>query len=132
MQKNPKFLCNYGGKFIPRYFDGKLRYFGGQTRVLAVDRSISFSAVITKLGEFTGEPGLCPLTLRCQLLEPDLDYALVSIVFDEDLSNLIEEYDLVSSMKILLSFRFRGFNLPLCFHLLRRRSNCESSSKLQC
>ncbi|CAN1123413.1 hypothetical protein LINPERPRIM_LOCUS3253 [Linum perenne] len=35
------------------------------------------------------------LTLRCQLLEPDLDYALVSIVSDEDLSNLIEEYDLV-------------------------------------
>ncbi|CAN1123415.1 hypothetical protein LINPERPRIM_LOCUS3253 [Linum perenne] len=91
MQKNLKFLCNYGGKFIPRYFDDKLRYFGRPTRVLAVDRSISFS----ELGEFTGEPGLYLLTLRCQLLEPDLDYALVSIVSDEDLSNLIEEYDLV-------------------------------------
>lgn len=38
-----KFLCSYGGKILPRYPDGKLRYHGGETRVLAVDRSISFS-----------------------------------------------------------------------------------------
>lgn len=38
-----KFLCSYGGKIVPRYPDGKLRYHGGETRVLSVDRSISFS-----------------------------------------------------------------------------------------
>ncbi|XP_038893337.1 uncharacterized protein LOC120082160 isoform X1 [Benincasa hispida] len=38
-----KFLCSYGGKILPRYPDGKLRYIGGETRVLAVDRSIPFS-----------------------------------------------------------------------------------------
>lgn len=38
-----KFLCSYGGKIVPRYPDGKLRYHGGETRVLAVDRSISFA-----------------------------------------------------------------------------------------
>lgn len=38
-----KFLCSYGGKILPRYPDGKLRYNGGHTRVLAVPRSISFS-----------------------------------------------------------------------------------------
>lgn len=38
-----KFLCSYGGRIIPRQTDGKLRYQGGDTRVLAVDRSISFS-----------------------------------------------------------------------------------------
>ncbi|KAF5746560.1 hypothetical protein HS088_TW06G00731 [Tripterygium wilfordii] len=38
-----KFLCSYGGKILPRYPDGKLRYLGGETRVLAVDRLISFS-----------------------------------------------------------------------------------------
>lgn len=38
-----KFLCSYGGKILPRHPDGKLRYVGGETRVLAVDRSISFS-----------------------------------------------------------------------------------------
>ncbi|BAT99483.1 hypothetical protein VIGAN_10092900 [Vigna angularis var. angularis] len=38
-----KFLCSYGGRILPRYPDGKLRYLGGHTRVLAVDRSITFS-----------------------------------------------------------------------------------------
>ncbi|URD79552.1 PB1 domain containing protein [Musa troglodytarum] len=38
-----KFLCSYGGKILPRYPDGKLRYVGGHTRLVAVDRSISFS-----------------------------------------------------------------------------------------
>ena len=38
-----KFLCSYGGKILPRYPDGKLRYVGGETRVLAVDRSVSYS-----------------------------------------------------------------------------------------
>lgn len=38
-----KFLCSYGGRILPRYPDGKLRYHGGETRVLSVDRSISFS-----------------------------------------------------------------------------------------
>lgn len=38
-----KFLCSYGGKILPRYPDGKLRYHGGETRLLAVDRSISFT-----------------------------------------------------------------------------------------
>lgn len=37
-----KFLCSYGGKILPRSTDGKLRYVGGHTRVLSVDRSISF------------------------------------------------------------------------------------------
>ncbi|KAF3967342.1 hypothetical protein CMV_008657 [Castanea mollissima] len=38
-----KFLCSYGRKILPRYTDGTLRYAGGLTRVLAVDRSISFT-----------------------------------------------------------------------------------------
>ena len=38
-----KFLCSYGGKILPRSSDGVLRYVGGLTRVLAVDRSISYA-----------------------------------------------------------------------------------------
>lgn len=38
-----KFLCSYGGKIRFRQTDGKLRYVGGLTRVLAVDRSVSYS-----------------------------------------------------------------------------------------
>ena len=39
-----KFLCSYGGKILPRYTDGTLRYAEGLTRV-AVDRSISFTGL---------------------------------------------------------------------------------------
>lgn len=121
-----KFLCSYGGKILPRYPDGKLRYIGGETRVLAADRSVPFSGLFSisvssairfysvsipipiprilscwtlrfgflcaelllKLGELYGSA----VSLRCQLPTEDLD-ALVSITCDEDLSNLIEEYD---------------------------------------
>ncbi|XP_068666794.1 RAF-like serine/threonine-protein kinase PRAF [Aristolochia californica] len=83
-----KLLCSYGGKILPRYPDGKLRYVGGETRVLAVDRSIRFSDLLVKLSELYGSP----VSLRCQLPTEDLD-ALVSITSDEDFANLIEEYD---------------------------------------
>ncbi|CAN8266415.1 unnamed protein product [Cochlearia groenlandica] len=87
-----KFLCSYGGKIVPRYPDGKLRYNGGHTRVLSFNRSVSFSELATKMTEMCGST----VAIRCQLPTEDLD-ALVSVTSDEDLSNLIEEYDLVSS-----------------------------------
>ncbi|KAL6969407.1 hypothetical protein U1Q18_029120 [Sarracenia purpurea var. burkii] len=95
-----KFLCSYGGRILPRYPDGKLRYLGGETRVLAVDRSISFSELLVKLGELCGSS----VSLRCQLPTEDLD-ALVSITSDEDLANLIEEYDRVASPTSALKIR---------------------------
>ncbi|XVE56341.1 hypothetical protein DITRI_Ditri04bG0001500 [Diplodiscus trichospermus] len=83
-----KFLCSYGGKILPRSIDGKLRYVGGFTRVLSVDRSISFTELMVKLVEFCGYS----VTLRCQLPNGDLD-TLISIKSDEDLKNIIQEYD---------------------------------------
>jgi hypothetical protein len=121
-----KLLCSYGGKILPRYTDGELRYVGGLTRVLAVDRSISFAGscffassidiyfdfvkfvsfselilflffdlfteLMVKLGEFCGYS----VNLRCQLPGGDLE-TLISISSDEDLANLVEEYDRASS-----------------------------------
>ncbi|KAE8023531.1 hypothetical protein FH972_009212 [Carpinus fangiana] len=95
-----KFLCSYGGKILPRYPDGKLRYVGGETRVLAVDRSISFAELLLKLGELCG----ASVSLRCQLPTEDLD-ALVSVTSDEDLANLIEEYDRAASPPSSLKIR---------------------------
>ncbi|GKC91399.1 putative octicosapeptide/Phox/Bem1p family protein [Tanacetum coccineum] len=102
-----KFLCSFGGKILPRYPDGNLRYHGGQTRLLSVNRSISFNELMTKLGE------LCETTvcLRCQLPTEDLD-ALVSITCDEDLNNLIEEYDRYAAQQSK-SIKIRAFlSLP--------------------
>ncbi|XP_065874858.1 RAF-like serine/threonine-protein kinase PRAF [Euphorbia lathyris] len=83
-----KFLCSYSGKIIPRPLDGKLRYVGGFTRVLAVDRSISFTELMVKLVEFCG----FSVVLRCQLPNGDME-TLISIKSEEELVFIIEEYD---------------------------------------
>lgn len=85
-----KFLCSFGGRILPRYPDGRLRYVGGETRYLSVRRSISFSDLRVKLGELCGAE---KVNLRCKLPTQDLD-ALITITSDEDLANLMEEYDL--------------------------------------
>ncbi|ESQ28143.1 hypothetical protein EUTSA_v10019187mg [Eutrema salsugineum] len=101
-----KFLCSYGGRIIPRFPDGKLRYHGGNTRVLSVPRSISFTELARKLGEICG---ITVISLRCQLPTEDLD-ALINVTSDEDLKNLMEEYDLDTTAP---SLKIRAFLTPL-------------------
>ncbi|XP_058194935.1 protein PAL OF QUIRKY-like [Rhododendron vialii] len=90
--KTVKFLYSYGGKILPRSTDGKLRYVGGLTRVLAVDRSVSFKELMEKFEELCG----LPMRLKCKLPSEDLD-VLVSITCDDDLANVMDEYDRFSS-----------------------------------
>uniref|UniRef100_A0A1J3JQ28 PB1 domain-containing protein n=1 Tax=Noccaea caerulescens TaxID=107243 RepID=A0A1J3JQ28_NOCCA len=99
-----KFLCSYGGRITPRYPDGKLRYQGGHTRVLSVSRSISFTELERKIGEICG----MKVNIRCQLPTDDLD-ALVTVSSDEDLTNLMEEYDMVTTAPLL---KIRAFLTP--------------------
>ena len=44
-----KLLCSYGGKIMPRAVDGHLKYVGGETRVIAIPRDITFSGFILVL-----------------------------------------------------------------------------------
>ncbi|KAL1222113.1 Protein PAL OF QUIRKY [Cardamine amara subsp. amara] len=90
-----KFLCSYGGRILPRSIDGKLRYVGGFTRVLSVHHPISFSELMVKLEEFCGYS----VELKCQLPDGDLE-TLISVKSDEDLTNIVEEYDRVNGGKI--------------------------------
>eukprot|EP01018_Ginkgo_biloba_P011153 Gb_12413 [translate_table: standard] len=83
-----KFLCSHGGKILPRPGDGKLRYVGGETRVVAASRSITFADFIAKMGEVCGSS----VSLKYQLPSEDLD-ALVSVTSNEDLENMLEEYE---------------------------------------
>ncbi|XP_074309925.1 RAF-like serine/threonine-protein kinase PRAF [Silene latifolia] len=110
-----KFLCSYGGKILPRYPDGKLRYQGGHTRVLSVPRSISYPELLLKMGELCGTE----VRLRCQLPTEDLD-ALITIKSDEDLGNMIEEYDRITTPSAM---KVRAFLLPL-------KSSTESPNSL--
>ncbi|KAJ0571258.1 putative PB1 domain-containing protein [Helianthus annuus] len=90
-QTTIKFLYSYAGKILPRHTDGNLRYVGGHTRVLAVDRSVTYAELIVKLWESCG----FSVNLKCKLPSEDLD-VLVSVSSDEDLAAVIEEYDRVS------------------------------------
>ncbi|PIN14879.1 hypothetical protein CDL12_12492 [Handroanthus impetiginosus] len=89
--KTIKFLYSYGGRIVPRRPDGILRYVGGYTRVLAVDRSVTFSELMVKFGESCGSS----MDLKCKLPTEDLDL-LISIKSDDELKSVIDEYDRAS------------------------------------
>ncbi|XP_047327539.1 uncharacterized protein LOC124931186 [Impatiens glandulifera] len=83
-----KFLCSFLGSILPRPQDGKLRYVGGETRIVSVSRDISYEELMIKLRELYEGAGV----LKYQQPDEDLD-ALVSVVNDDDVINMMEEYD---------------------------------------
>ncbi|PWA45174.1 PB1 domain-containing protein [Artemisia annua] len=94
--KKIKFHCSYGGEIILCKHDGKLRYSGGTHEVIAVDRRISYNELIFKLWDACVES----MKLRCKLPGEDLN-VLIEVQSDEDLNNVVEEYDAYgNSMKI--------------------------------
>ena len=49
-----RFMCSFGGKILPRPHDNQLRYVGGDTRIFAVNRCVTFSALLIKLSKLSG------------------------------------------------------------------------------
>ncbi|KAJ8768860.1 hypothetical protein K2173_023855 [Erythroxylum novogranatense] len=84
-----KFMCSYGGKIHPRPHDNQLSYVGGETKILAVDRSTKFSIMISKLAALCGDSDV---SFKYQLPGEDLD-ALISVTNDDDLEHMMHEYD---------------------------------------
>nr|VDD30543.1 unnamed protein product [Brassica oleracea] len=92
-----RLMCSYNGHILPRPQDKSLCYMGGDTRIIALDRTSSLSSLITRLSNtlLNGRS----FTLKYQLPSEDLD-SLISVTTDEDLDNMIEEYDrTISSAK---------------------------------
>ncbi|MCO5582649.1 hypothetical protein L7F22_036547 [Adiantum nelumboides] len=87
-----KFMCSSAGKILPRPSDMKLRYVGGETRMVSLSRYIQYEAFYGKMVELYGSD----IILKYQLPEEDLD-ALVSVLSDEDLENMMEECDRLSA-----------------------------------
>ncbi|KAL7093161.1 hypothetical protein ACP275_11G025800 [Erythranthe tilingii] len=87
-----KFLCSFSGSILPRPQDGKLRYVGGETRIVSVQRDITYEDLMGKMRELY--EGVT--VLKYQQPDEDLD-ALVSIVNDDDVTNMMEEYDKLGS-----------------------------------
>ncbi|ONK61176.1 uncharacterized protein A4U43_C08F27010 [Asparagus officinalis] len=84
--KKMKVLCSFGGKILPRPSDSKLRYVGGDTRIIRISRDITWQELIQKTLAVYNQPH----TIKYQLPGEDLD-ALVSVSCDEDLQNMMEE-----------------------------------------
>ncbi|KAE8718778.1 Serine/threonine protein kinase, putative isoform 3 [Hibiscus syriacus] len=83
-----KFLCSFLGSILPRPQDGKLRYVGGETRIASLPRDISYEELMIKMRELYDEA----VVLKYQQPDEDLD-ALVSVVNDDDVTNMMEEYE---------------------------------------
>ncbi|CAN0901919.1 Probable serine/threonine-protein kinase SIS8 [Linum grandiflorum] len=83
-----KVLCSFGGKILPRPSDGKLRYVGGETRIIRISRDVSFQELRQKTLAIYSEAHV----IKYQLPGEDLD-ALVSVSCDEDLLNMLEEWN---------------------------------------
>ncbi|KAJ6333638.1 hypothetical protein OIU77_009496 [Salix suchowensis] len=100
-----RFMCSFGGKILPRPHDNQLRYVGGDTRIVAVHRSTAFSTLITKLSKLSG---IGSLSVKYQLPNEDLD-ALISVTTDEDVENMMDEFDRVFHDQNPRSARLRLF-----------------------
>ncbi|KAL3813744.1 hypothetical protein ACJIZ3_015012 [Penstemon smallii] len=87
-----KLLCSYGGKIQPRPTDHQLTYVGGDTKILAVDRTVKFSEIAFKLNSLCNRNGNFEISVKYQLPGEDLD-ALVSLIDDEDVEHMMLEYD---------------------------------------
>ncbi|EXB51459.1 hypothetical protein L484_010439 [Morus notabilis] len=107
-----KFMCSYGGKILPRPHDNHLSYVGGETKILAVDRSINFPAMIAKLSAlYCGDD----VSFKYQLPGEDLD-ALISVTNDDDLDHMMHEYDRMYRTTAK-SARMRLFLFPAAVNL---------------
>lgn len=81
-----KVLCSFGGRILPRPSDGKLRYVGGETRIICIRKDITWQELMQKILSVYNETHV----IKYQLPGEDLD-ALVSVSCDEDLRNMMEE-----------------------------------------
>ncbi|KAJ0035993.1 hypothetical protein Pint_25318 [Pistacia integerrima] len=101
-----KFLCSFGGRILPRPNDSKLRYVGGETRIISIRRNLTWVELVKKTSAICNQPH----TIKYQLPGEDLD-ALISVCSDEDLHHMIEEHQELE--RIGGSNRLRIFLVPL-------------------
>ncbi|XP_050373464.1 uncharacterized protein LOC126791103 [Argentina anserina] len=106
-----RLMCSYGGHIVPRPHDKSLCYVGGDTRIVVVDRNTSLSDLSNRLAKtlLNGRP----FTLKYQLPSEDLD-SLISVTTDDDLDNMIDEFDRTASHNSSAKpARIRLFLFPL-------------------
>ncbi|KAI5065962.1 hypothetical protein GOP47_0018586 [Adiantum capillus-veneris] len=111
-----KLMCSFGGKILPRPGDGTLRYAGGDTRIISVYGHTKYSDLMQKMARLYGQP----VVLKYQLPNEDLD-ALISISCDEDVENMMDEYDRLQAIEGSNRLRIFLFS-PADFELVHATS----------
>ncbi|KNA05599.1 hypothetical protein SOVF_188780 [Spinacia oleracea] len=115
-----RLMVSFGGKILPRPHDNQLRYVGGDTRIVAVNRSTSFSLLLSKLSKLlltpqnsssTAAAASVDFTVKYQLPNEELD-ALITVSTDEDVENMMEEFDRLSLSSTDKIPRLRLFLFP--------------------
>jgi hypothetical protein len=95
--KKLKLVCSFNGSFQPRPPSGKLRYVGGETRIISVDRFITFSKLRSKISDLfrtdTSSPSSFSLRYNTNCTDDDDPSPLVSIDSDDDVRCMIDELD---------------------------------------
>ncbi|EPS69269.1 hypothetical protein M569_05498, partial [Genlisea aurea] len=122
-----RLMCSYGGHIVPRPHDNSLFYSGGETRIIALDRrttAASFSSLASHLSRALFQN--LPFLLKYLLPNEDLD-SLISVVCDEDLVNMLEEYDRISPPGRIRLFLFPVNSDSVRSALLERKSEHWSS-----
>ncbi|XP_074579918.1 RAF-like serine/threonine-protein kinase 24 [Curcuma longa] len=82
-----KSLCSYGGKFLPRPSDGKLRYVGGDTHIIQLSKDMPWKELMERTKRMYNQTQI----IKYQLPGEEID-ALVSVFCDEDLQHMIDEF----------------------------------------
>ncbi|KAJ0669442.1 putative PB1 domain-containing protein [Helianthus annuus] len=108
-----RLMCSSGGHIVPRPHDKSLCYVGGDTRIVVVDRHTTLSDLTNRLTKSVlRSTATTSFTIKYQLPNEDLD-SLISVTTDEDLENMIDEYDRLNNLNMTSSSRIRLFLFPV-------------------
>ncbi|XP_076918927.1 uncharacterized protein LOC143579535 [Bidens hawaiensis] len=109
-----RLMCSHGGHIVPRPHDKCLCYVGGDTRIVVVDRHVTLLDLTKRLIKTLNNNNIINnnIIIKYQLPSEDLD-SLISIATDEDLENMIDEYDRLNNNCSSSSARLRLFLFPV-------------------
>ncbi|KAK2973629.1 hypothetical protein RJ640_029621 [Escallonia rubra] len=96
--KKLRLICSFNGAFRPRPPSGKLRYTGGETRVVSIDKTIPFSKLKSKISDLLRHAyrNTTPqFTLKYHVPNDGVETHLGLMTCDDDVRRMIDEYEKV-------------------------------------
>nr|GMD80104.1 serine/threonine-protein kinase STE20-like isoform X1 [Ipomoea batatas] len=92
-----KLLVSFNGAFRRQPPAGKLRYTGGETKIISVDRNVSFSRLKARVSDLVmqsnGVAVTSPFWMKCHLTDSREETPLISVSSDQDVRSMVEELE---------------------------------------